>query len=595
MPIQMGRLQCLQTLTKFIVSKHNGSRIGELGRLLKLKGKLSIWDLQNVESVKDALDANLKDRDYLEELVLQWNDTSDKLNISDIQRGVLENLQPHKNLKRLTINNYDGESFPNWIGLPLFSNITYLDLRNCKYCCALPPRGQLSSLNELVIDGFDGVVTVGPEFYGNNSSTMKPFGMLKSLRLENMSNWEKWFPFGAENEGGAFPRLEKLYIVMCPKLRGRLPVHLPSLVKLEISECSHLESSLPIDLFPKLTRLDIIGCKDLESLAVSEQHEHDGITDLNSCLHTLIINRGLSLISLPRGDSLSALKMLLINDCKKLELPMHRQYSSLSKLSLTASCDSLTFFPLDLFPKLKSIEIYGCMNLESLEQHGRDSVISQIKIHNCPNFVSFPKGGLRAPALTKFSIGGFKSPWSMPDKMHLLLPSLQSLEILECPEVESFPEGGLPSNLKETTICRCNKLNESRMGWGLQKLSSLLSLKIDGETEDVESFPGIGLLPSSLTHLGIYEFTHLKCLDNEGFQHLTSLQQLEISGCPNLKYMPEEGLPASLDILNLGDCPVVRERLQRPAGKEWRKITRVPNVFIDLGSGRSEHFVHDRH
>lgn len=100
-------------MTKFIVGKHNGSRIGELGRLLELKGKLSIWDLQNVESVNDALDANLKDRDYLEELVFQWNDTLDKLNISDIQRGVLENLQPHKTLKRLIINNYDGESFPN--------------------------------------------------------------------------------------------------------------------------------------------------------------------------------------------------------------------------------------------------------------------------------------------------------------------------------------------------------------------------------------------------------------------------------------------------------------------------------------------------
>ncbi|XP_041009492.1 putative disease resistance RPP13-like protein 1 [Juglans microcarpa x Juglans regia] len=280
--------------------------------------KSNLWDLSMegtnilpaLRSSEDAFDASLKDKAYLENLVLEWCPPEEVLGITESQRGVLENLQPHRNLKSLTINYYGARE--------------RLNLSNCKYWCALPPVGQLSSLNELVIDGLDGVVTVGPEFYGNNSSTMKPFGMLKSLRLKNMRNWKKWFPFGDENEGGSFPRLEKLYIVTCPKLRGRLPVHLHSLAKLEISGCQRLEGSLLIDSFSVLTHIKILGCGKLESLTLAEQYEHDGITNFNiSCLRELIISGCSSLMSIPMVVLISTLKTLEIDNCKKLELPMH--------------------------------------------------------------------------------------------------------------------------------------------------------------------------------------------------------------------------------------------------------------------------------
>jgi Leucine-rich repeat (LRR) protein len=50
MPINLGKLKCLQTLPTFIVSKHSGSGIEELGKLTNLRGSLSILELQNVES-----------------------------------------------------------------------------------------------------------------------------------------------------------------------------------------------------------------------------------------------------------------------------------------------------------------------------------------------------------------------------------------------------------------------------------------------------------------------------------------------------------------------------------------------------------------
>ncbi|XP_041009025.1 putative disease resistance protein At3g14460 [Juglans microcarpa x Juglans regia] len=244
------------------------------------------------------------------------------------------------------------------------------------------------------------------------------------------------------------------------------------------------------------------------------------------------------------------------------------------------------------------------MNLQSLEQHGGDLVISEIEIRRCPNFVSFPKGGLRAPNLADFILDDCESLRSMPDKMHLFLPSLHFLELRDCPEVESFPEGGLPSNLKEIMICRCKKLIANWKGWGLQILSSLAWLNIVGESENVESFPGELLLPPTLTSLKIHSFEklksfpgelllpnltslkidsfeNLKSLDKEGFQYLTSLVQLEIRKCPKLKYMPEEGFPASLCFLQIENCHHLLEKeLARQEGKEWLKVARVPNIMI---------------
>ncbi|KAG2669028.1 hypothetical protein I3760_14G015600 [Carya illinoinensis] len=582
MPIQMDRLKCLQTLSKFIVSKHDSgsSNIGELGKLINLRGNLLIQELQNIRSAKDALDASLKDKRYLEELVLEWNPPEEVLGISESQRGVIENLQSHEKLKSLTIYYYGGRGFPDWIG-PGLHSLSKLELINCKYCSILPPIGQLPSLNKLYIEGIDGVVTVGPEFYINSSSFHNPFGRLKFLRLVNMSNLEDWFHLNVQNEVKTYSRLEELYIENCPKLRGRLPVHLPSLKILEIGKCQHLEVSLSIESFPVLTPKEITECDNLESFALPEQHKHDKIVDFNNCLQELRICSCSSLVSLLMEGLLSALKVLSIVDCKKLELPMPRQHSSLEKLYLIDCCDSLTSFPLDLFPNLKSIRIQGCRNLQSLGEHGVDLAISNIEIHGCPNFVSFPKGGLLAPYLASFIVKECESLRSMPDN----LLSLCYLQLVDCPRVELFPEGGLPSNLKHIVINRCKKLIANRKRWGLQMLSSLewLAINWDDKLEDhVESFPGGLLLPTTLIFLYISSFGNLKSLDNEGFQHLTSLKELHLIGCPSLRYMPEEGFPTSLRVLNIRNCdPVLKEELKKKEGEEWLKVARVPYIGID--------------
>ncbi|XP_059440705.1 putative disease resistance protein At3g14460 [Corylus avellana] len=567
MPMQLSRLKCLRTLTKFFISKHSGACIEELGKLSNLRGRLSILELQNVVSPEDALKACLKERKYLEELVLEWNalDT----NISECQRFVLDNLRPHHNLKSLTINNYGAKTFPDWIGHHSFLNTVSLRLESCRHCCNLPPLGRLPSLRYLSIVGFEEVVKVDREFYGSDSSSAKPFEALKVLRYEQMLKWEEWTSFGAENEGGPFPQLEELYISLCPKLTGELPIHLPSLAKLEILECPQLAASLP-----RAPSLHELYFKNINEVQLKE---------LPTGLQKLKIEGFEALESLPQGlvDSNGCLQKLTIKKCMKLEFPTH--FSSLETLKLD-NCDSLKSFPLDLFSKLYKINISGCTNLGSFtasEQHGRDLVTLHIHISNCPNFVSFPKEGIRAPNLKSFWVQKCESLRSLPEKMHILLPSLEKFAITDCPEVELLPKGGFPSNLQILNVEYCEKLFASRMEWGLQKLSSIRRLYIGSKSEDVVSFPEPGLMPSCLTSLSFYGFPNMKSLDKKGLQHLTSLQKLSVNDCPKLKYMPKEVLPASLSIIRIYSCPLLRKWWQSKKGKERRKIPDVDNVIFD--------------
>ncbi|KAF5447790.1 hypothetical protein F2P56_033313 [Juglans regia] len=595
MPVQLGRLCCLQTLTKFIVSKQSGAGIGELGKLANLGGKLLISDLQNVVSPIGALVASLNDKKYLEELRLEWND--DDNNISESQSAVLDNLQPHANLRSLSIIGYGGKNFPDWIGHHSFSNIASLYLVKCKHCSVLPPLGQLPSLQSLSITQFDGIDALGRDFYGNSSSSIKPFGALKVLKFIDMAKLEKWSAFGAENEGGAFTHLEELQIVNCPKLSGELPIHPSSLSRLVINKCPLLVTSLPSAA--TLRQLELRDCNEalfkelptgLQKLAIEGfdtlESVPERLMDFSSCLERLEISGCHSLTSLSSGGLPSTLKILTIKDCRKLELPMHWNYSSLERLRLENCCDSLESFPLNLFLNLKSIELNGCRNLESVnvpQQVELDFVaLSSLLIKNCPNFVSFPNGGLSAPKLSSFQIINCRSLTSLPDKMHILLPSLLQFYLKNCPEVESFPEGGLASKLIYISIIDCDKLFANRRDWGLQNLPSIQVVTIQDNCKDVESFPEAGLLPANLVSLDISNFPNMKSLDYKALRQLTSLDRLWISSCPMLKFMEEEGLPASICTLGINQCALLEKQLQSRKGKVWRKIAApIPRIKIN--------------
>ena len=98
---------------------------------------------------------------------------------SGCTKDVLEKLVPHTNLNKLQIHNYGGKRFRGWLGDYSFCNIVSLSFQNCEIFCILLPLRKLPSLKHFSIEGFDELVAVGPEFYGNYSLVAQRFYLLK--------------------------------------------------------------------------------------------------------------------------------------------------------------------------------------------------------------------------------------------------------------------------------------------------------------------------------------------------------------------------------------------------------------------------------
>jgi len=206
MPMHFGELKNLQVLTTFFVDRNNELSTRQLGGL-NLHGRLSINEVQNIVNPLDALQVNLKNKQLVG---LELNLKSDY--ISDdtrIEKKILENLQPSKQLEALSIRSYCGTQFRSWVFDNSLSNLVFLRLKDCKYCQCLPSLRLLWCLKTLYIEGFDGIVSIGAEFYGSSSSS---FVKLEKLDFCKMKEWEY--------KTTSSPHLQSLCINSCPKLKG---------------------------------------------------------------------------------------------------------------------------------------------------------------------------------------------------------------------------------------------------------------------------------------------------------------------------------------------------------------------------------------
>uniref|UniRef100_A0A2N9GCX1 NB-ARC domain-containing protein n=1 Tax=Fagus sylvatica TaxID=28930 RepID=A0A2N9GCX1_FAGSY len=546
MPKEMSRLENLQTLSNFVVSKKSDSTIKELGGILYLHGTLCISKLQYIVSMKDAAEAGLVEKTQLDELVLEWSDnTVNPENDGD----VLEQLVPHTNLKKLIISFYCGTRFPPWLGDFSFPNMVFLCLSKCKNCLDLPPLRQLPSLKFLIIEWMDLVKRVGPEFCGMDN----PFQSLETQTFEGMLEWEEWVSFDDE--------------VMVKLCRS------PEQMTLFTSEGA-IESSLLMTQV-RLDSLKIEGCDSLE--LIPEQV----MAKIPSLKQLYIINC-CSLRSFG-GHPLTALNSLYIQNCKELEfLPLAEktdQYACLQHLCIGSSCDSLKSLPLDFFPKLRNLSIWDFANLESLSMtegiQKNLMSLEALEIRDCPKLVSLSKGGLPTTNLTSIWLSNCKSFKELPHQLHNL-NSLQSMFLNNCQELVSLSQRGLPSKLSLLSITFCNKLMVGKE-WGLHGLECLTRLEIEGGCKNVVSFPEEKLLPSNLKSLRISGLLNLKYLNYKGLQHLTALKTLEISCCNKLRSLPEEGLPSSLSFLCIKECTLLKPKLQN----YWSKIAQIARIEID--------------
>ncbi|XP_075095575.1 putative disease resistance RPP13-like protein 1 [Nicotiana tabacum] len=562
-----SKLKSIRVLlgAKFLLGDRSGWRLEDLGELHNLYGSLSILELQNVADRRESLKANMRGKEHIEKLSLEWS-----VSIADSsqnERDILGELHPNPNIKELEINGYRGTNFPNWLADHSFSELVELSLSNCEDCYSLPALGQLPSLKFLAIRGMRRITDVTDEFYGSSSSK-KPFNSLERLEFAEMLEWKQWHVLG----NGEFPILQNLSIKNCPKLIGRFPENLCSLTSLTILNCRELNLEIPIQL-SILKKFKVIGSPkvgllfDHAELFLSQLQRMKQIVELD-------IYNCQSLTSLPFSRMPNTLKEIKLNYCGKLKLESSvgdvisgGSNMFLENLELEG-CDSINEISPELVPQARSLKVRSCHSLTRLLiPNGAEDLI----IYGCENLEILSV----AQTTSTLDISNCEKLKSLPEHMKELLPSLKKLYLNKCPEIESFPEGGLPSNLQVLQISGCKKLVNGRKEWGLQRLSCLTVLNIihDGSDEEIPAGENWEL-PYSIRTLWI---KNLKTLSSQVLKSLTSLEYLSTSNLPQIQSLLEEGLPSSLSQLRLYD----HDELHSLSTKGLRRLTSLQRLQID--------------
>ncbi|WVZ03555.1 hypothetical protein V8G54_024361 [Vigna mungo] len=475
----LGKLKNAEVwMSSFHVEKSKEINIQQLGEL-NLHGSLAIYDLQNIENPSYTIEVNLKNKPHLVGLRLKWNFIDSSSVDSEKVEDVIENLQPSKYLKKLSISNYIGKQFPNWLLHNSLPNLVSLVLERCESCQRLPPLGLLPFLKDLNIARLDGIVSIDADFHGNNSCSFKS---LQTLYFSDMRQWEKW---DCEAVTGAFPCLQYFSIENCPKLKEHLPK------------------------FVALKTLRVIHCEQLEALIVSALEECGKLQLEWSTMKKLTMDEhGMAASLVAMAASLEKLSI-----CSSME-------------SISDDCVSLRIFPLDFFPTLRTLELIGFPNLRMISQDHIHNHLQYLTMKDCPKFESLPANTHillpsltilwieECPRLESMSDGGLPSNlryitlyncFRLVGLLKEALRDSSSLETLRIstPDAECFPdEGLLPLSLTSLTIYGCPNLERLNCK-SLLELSSLERLTLS-KCEKLQCLPEEGL-PKSITHLYINE------------------------------------------------------------------------------------------
>jgi hypothetical protein len=549
MPMGIEKLTNLQTLSNFVLGKDKGSRLSSLVNLKSLRGTLCITGLENVIDAREAMEANIKDINNLEVLLLEWSPRTDNSRNEKVDKDVLDDLRPHGKVKELTINCYAGLTFPTWVGNPSFSSIFLLRLENCTKCTSLPPLGLLPSLKNLSIVSLTAVKKVGPEFYGQGCS--KPFPVLETLLFKNMQEWEEWIPCGVGSD--EFPLLNELSVKSCPNLCKKLPPSVPSLEKLVIKKCEKLV--VLIHSLPKLCKMVINGCKEVV---------YEGGVYLRS-LNSMTISNISKLTYLAEGfiQPLAEVQELEVANCMELAslyengVALAKQLTSLLKLEVR-NCPQVVSLMEGEVPvymqqqlancKLESLTFSTCESLKKLPQWVHSLVsLKELKIQYCPRLLSFPEAGLPS-TMRIIEIVGCNALTPLPAAVTYNMMCLEQLRIENCESLISFGRIQLPPTLKKLEIRYCeNLLCLLDDGEGSSSKKSDENTSCSGNNSSLleylyvgicNSLTSIGELPSALKYLQVCSCSKLKSLSSRD-KLPAGLKHLAIDSCENLESMPD--------------------------------------------------------
>ncbi|TYG48046.1 hypothetical protein ES288_D11G391600v1 [Gossypium darwinii] len=430
MPRGIGKLTSLETLSMFVVDKdgfYGGADLSELRLLNNLRGHLEISNLGFVKNAKEKFTAaNLKEKQHLRSLVLEWNADIDD---EDDDDKSLEDLQPHPNLKQLYIAGWGGDAkFPSWLSLLTNLITIYISRSNFKH---VPCFAQLPFLKCLHI---------------RNCAKLDWWRTIKPI--DDDSNEDDTIVMGTSTM--AFPCLSSLTIQNCPLTLMPLYPSLDEDLMLSNTSSRQLKQTIKMNINAKApsTSTSSLPLSKLKSFIVRNIEGLDTRT-LDECL-----------------QHLTSLKRLTIGDCKEVNLE-GMQWEPLKNLSHLKidNIPNLVSLPIWLqhLLQLKTLEIHNCNGLRSLlpvfqhlgfleefevkdckelELSGAGMQIFQdqtslrsLWLQNIPKCRHLPEWLQHLTNLQRLYLVNLPNLTSLPDEMRCLT-SLKYLLIREIPQLE---------------------------------------------------------------------------------------------------------------------------------------------------------------
>ncbi|XP_011620602.2 TMV resistance protein N isoform X2 [Amborella trichopoda] len=260
------------------------------------------------------------------------------------------------------------------------------------------------------------------------------------------------------------------------------------------------------------------------------------------------------------------------------------------------NCDNLEGIPdCSLYPNLEKLMLAQCLKLKELpDSLGSLAKLKELDVDQCPNLIRFPPSMRRMRSLRYLRMASVAIA-TLPDDFGRL-SNLEELDMSWCSRLKELPKnfGSLTSlrilkirniNLILSTLSGCSSLEEldasdcNLEGLKPDDFEKLSSLKVLNLLEiDFQGLPislrGLSQLeilcvPSCKQLVAIPELpTGLKALDASGCEslqtipnlsHLSKLEHLNINDCEQLVAVPE--LPTSLNHLATCGCKSVRKIL----------------------------------
>ncbi|KAJ8433907.1 hypothetical protein Cgig2_001836 [Carnegiea gigantea] len=448
MPLGMEKMTCLMEFNKFILGNSSMKREVRFEGLRvsrNIRGSLEIYISSNYKHYKECGGGGyLCNTQYLKSIFIDFPYG----NLGDERMGkddVLDDLQPHNNLKELTIMYYRRLTIPQWAredGLATsLPNLVKIVIGNCDGLKELPWMGKLQHLKTLELLWLENLEYMENKTWRTNIGSSSEGAMSSSMAVEIF-----------------FPSLENLKLYYLPKLKGWWRGSLGSGMRDGV-----IKGGQRSPLFPRLSQVRIEDCPDLRFIPLGRVFEilllkNSGIMEEDEDQKVM---GGTS--SNDSGNSVS-------NDANIKQI----ETTNIRSEEVFRSCSS----------SLRFLEAKNCEKLKSVSRGSEHlTVLESLELADLPELRFDETQGEEEEE--DDARGN-----DVPEWIHCL-SSLQSLEITYCKQLESFPKALWKlTSLKRLQLESCTKILYERCKepngeyWPIiQHISNIKNLVCDSDSE----------------------------------------------------------------------------------------------------------------